>query len=386
MKNFFKKIFSKINLDSKKTRVVLFTALILVVAFFVGKYFYDKYKPSDYTEMSVLVNSHKYALAEQKLHDLLKDNAQDPYFLVLVARTYIGRSDEVADTEVRNNYLTKAIQVLNTAESISPGLVEIYRVKGLAYLYIGDYVNSKVFYKKALSLEPNSTTVLIDLGNLYLTRRDIAGGFEVFSQILKANPDNEQAKVGFIKLYMLQYRYDKAIESGISLYRTTKDEDIKLQLVDVLAHAYLKTGEYKEAKTYFDMLYTQNPNSVLAVYGMAEVTFATEFDLRNISNSVKNAREFALKAINIDPTYPYSYVLLARIALITKDESAYDMYVESAKSALESYHFMTSSEKVDLLKTIPAFGVKQANVTIKQISVSKVSTSTSPNGLIILNK
>jgi tetratricopeptide (TPR) repeat protein len=384
MKDFFKKIVSKINLNSKRTKIIFVVALALVVLFFVGQYFYNKYHVSDYSEITTLVNNREYVLAEQKLQNLLKEDARDPYFLVLVARTYIGRSGQVRDPLAKKDYLNKSLQVLNTAEAIDPNIVGIYSMKGLAYLYLGERDFALTYYKKALSLEPDSQNLLVDLGNLYLTSNNIAGGFDVFSKILKNDPHNENAQIGLIRLFMLQQKYDQVIGNSFALFSTTQNENTKLQLAEIMGSAYLKLNKYTEAKKFFDYMLKDNPDSAFATYGLAEVSFSSSFDLKHIASSTEEAKTLALKSVSLDASYPYNYVLLARIALITKNKADYDKYLELAKTSLATYTFLQQYQKTDLLNTIPKFGVANTSVKIKQTSVT--STTTVPKGTIILRK
>ncbi|MDB5204291.1 MAG: repeat-containing protein [Candidatus Taylorbacteria bacterium] len=384
MKDFLKKIVSKINLNSKRTKIILVIAIVLVALFFIGRYFYNQNHISDYSQITILVNNREYVLAEQKLQALLSNDSSDPYFLILVARTYIGRSGQVGDATIKKDYLNKAIQVLNTAEGINDGIGQMYSIKGLAYLYLGEYDFALTYYKKALSLEPDSSNFLVDLGNLYLTTNDIAGGFDTFSKILKIDPNNENAQIGLIRLYMLQQKYDQAINSSYVLFTTTTNESIKSELAEIMGSAYLRVNKYVEAKKFFSYILNGNPNSAFANYGLAEVSFDSSFDLKHIASSTEESRQLALKSVSLDATYPYNYVLLARIALITKNKADYDKYVNLAKTSLASYAFILQNQKDNLLKTIPAFGVVNKNVTIKQTSVT--STTTRPQGSIILRK
>ncbi len=384
MKDFFKKIVSKINLNSKRTKIIFVVAIVLVALFFIGRYFYNQNSISDYSEITILVNNREYVLAEQKLQGLLSNDAKDPYFLILVARTYIGRSGQVGDAAQKKDYLNKAIEVLNNAETINNGIAQMYSIKGLAYLYLGEYDFALTYYKKALSLEPDSQNFLVDLGNLYLTTSNISGGYDTFTKILKINSNNEDAQIGLIRLNMLQQRYDQAINRSYVLFATTQDANIKLQLAEIMGSAYLKVNKYKEAKQFFSYLLSANPNSAFANYGLAEVSFDSTFDLKHMASSTEESRQLALKSVSLDASYPYNYVLLARIALITKNKADYDKYLELTKTSLATYTFLQKNQKDNLLKTIPVFGVKNQNVTIKQISVT--STTTRPQGPIILKK
>lgn len=382
MRDFLKKIVSKINLNSKKTKIIILIAIILIALFFVGRYFYNKYNISDYSEITILVNNREYILAEQKLQGLLEDNAKDPYFLILVARTYVGLAGQGGETIQKNEYLTRSIQTLNIAESINPSISQIYRIKGLAYLNLGEFISSATFYKKALSLNPGSIDILNDLGNLYLVSGDINNTLTYFSMVIEIDPKNEQASIGMIKVLVLQKRYDQALGHALVLDSDVVNSDIKLQLFEILGNVYFNLERYDDAKVSYTDALNINPNSVYAQYGLAEVSFAKSFDLKNVLESTKEAKSLAEKAITIDPSYPYSYIFLTKIAKLTKNKADYDKYLVLAKDKLNSYIYLGTTQKNNLLKTIPAFESKgNDNVNIKVMSVQ--STTTPPKGLII---
>lgn len=382
MKDFFRRIFSKIRLSSKKTKMIFVGALALVALFFVGRYFYLQNFISDYSRITILVNNREYVRAEEELQPLLIDDAEDPYFLVLVARTYIGRSGEISDLVQKKDYLTKAIKVLNTAESIDSSIAEIYRIKALAYLNLGEFAYAGAFYKKALKLEPKSVVILNDIGNLMLITHNINKAYQNFKDVLDIDAQNEQAQVGLIRIMVMQNKFDQAIGQARVLYSKSVNRDIKIQLAEIIATLHMKLVQYSEAENAFRNLVSLESKSIVGHYGLAEVAFAKNLDLRNPIDSTKEAKSLAERALGINDGYPYTYILLTRIAILTKNKLDFDKYLPLAKDKTNSYVYLNAKEKADLIESISVFElVKADNVKIKLYSAK--ATTTRPQGSII---
>jgi len=381
MRDFLQRVIAIISSTSKRTKLLIAVAFLLIALFFVGRYYYNQHHISDYSEMTMLVNDHKYIEAEQRIGDFLVDNAKDPYFLVLIARTYVGRSSQSNDPVMKKGYLLKSIQALNDAERINGNIVEIFRIKGLVYLNLGEFKLSETFYRKAISLEPKSVSTLNDLGNLMLIKKDIDQAYQSYKTAIDLEPQNEQAKVGLIRLMLIQSKYDQALGQARVLYENTTDSNVKVLLGEIMGNIYSKLTDYSKAIQSYNNVITINPNSVYALYGLAEVSFAKNFNINNISQSTLDAVQYAKKTIDVDPAYPHSYVLLARLASLNDNKSEYDTYSTLAKATINDYLFMNKSEKEKLLALIPDFGVNGSNnVKIKVLS-ARVSTTT-PSSLI----
>ncbi len=370
MKDFFKKNLPKINFGSKRMRVIFVIALLLIVLFFVGRYVYNRMHVSDYSHLTILINSHEYVLAEQELQGFLANNSNDPYFLILAARTYIGLGEMSKDAEARQEMFLKAIKFVNSAESINNEIPELYKTKGIAYFNLGEIKSAEIFYKKALDLDPGSVDLQISLGDLALLNHNVNKSYEYYNRVISIDPTNIKARIGITKLMQLQKRYDLALNYAREVYTdSTLESSDKAQLAELIGQLYFKNKNYFDSERFYNFALETNPTSVYALYGLAETEFARSFSLSSVATSTLRAKELAEKAVIVDPLYPYTYILLSRIASLSKDKDKYDKYSVLAKKSIEAYPFIDTDDKKNLLKLIPTYIPSQnINIKIKVIS------------------
>ena len=67
----------------------------------------------------------------------------------------------------------RAIGKLKKAQREEPSNADIFNYLGFAHRKIGDYENSKIFYKEALAIQPDHKLALEYQGELFLTLHDI---------------------------------------------------------------------------------------------------------------------------------------------------------------------------------------------------------------------
>jgi tetratricopeptide (TPR) repeat protein len=367
---------------SKKTKNFLLIFISVLVIFFVVDYVYLKIHKGPYSNITELINNNEYGLADKELSELLKKNPDDVYFLILAARANIGLSENTFDIEMRNLYLSKARSFLVRAEKISPDYTEVYRMKGLMYVYMGEFVQAEMSYKKMFTLSEPTSKDWSDLGRVYLMQGDVTSAPDSFNKALKLDPNNEDAQIGNIRVLVFQNKNDVIVNVALPIYNKTSDKKNKLQLAEIIGNAYSKLTKYNDAKKYFDEGLALDSNSVSINYGLAELSFYSSFDFQNTLESTKEAKTLVEKAIQLDPLYPYSYALLTRIADATNNKPDYDKYLNLTKEKLKDYPFMNTRQKEVFLKTIPEFNKSSGNVTIKVLSVKSTPGVAGENNIL----
>ncbi len=74
---------------------------------------------------------------------------------------------------IKKEKYIRAIGKLEKAQREEPNNADIFNYLGFAHRKIGDYENSKIFYKEALAIQPDHKLALEYQGELFLTLRDI---------------------------------------------------------------------------------------------------------------------------------------------------------------------------------------------------------------------
>ena len=74
---------------------------------------------------------------------------------------------------IKNDKHERAIKKLKKAIKEEPDNADIYNYLGFAHRKIGDYDNSKIYYKEALSIQPDHKLALEYQGELFLKLDDV---------------------------------------------------------------------------------------------------------------------------------------------------------------------------------------------------------------------
>ncbi len=371
---------------SKKVKIGLLIFISILTILYVANYFYIRSYERTYDSVTVLVNNGEYRKAHERLISILEQHPNDPYFLILDARANIGMSQGNLNIRVKRSYLARSTSLLKKAEEINPKIVEIYRLRGLTYMYLGEFSLAELAYKKMLTLNDDSSKGWVDLGNVYLLQGNITEAGNSFTKASNLDPNNEQALIGSIKILALQNRFDRVINLAVPLYIKVTDKGIKLQLAEIIGNAYSKLTEYDQAKKYLNEGLTMNPNSVAINYIIAEVSFYSSFNIKDPVGSTDDAKRRANNVITLDTSYPFSYGLLTRIASVSNKLDDYNKYLELTKDKIKDYAFMNQSQKDAFIKSLPLFNKASGNVTLKVRSVKSVDSQTQSNTNALIRK
>ena len=74
---------------------------------------------------------------------------------------------------IKKDKYERAIKKLEKANKEEPDNADVYNYLGFAHRKIGDYDNSKTYYKKALSIQPDHKLALEYQGELFLRLDDV---------------------------------------------------------------------------------------------------------------------------------------------------------------------------------------------------------------------
>lgn len=371
---------------SKRAKIGLLIFISILSILYVANYFYIRSYQNSYTNITELVNNGEYRAAYEKLIDILEKKPNDSFFLILAARANIWLAEETGNTRMKNLFLAKSLAFLLRAEKIDPKIVEIYRLRGLTYMYLGEFSLAELAYKKMLTLNDDSSKGWVDLGNIYLLQGNITESGNSFTKASELDPNNDQALIGNIKILALQNRFDRVINLAVPLYIKVTDKGIKLQLAEIIGNAYSKLTKYSEAIKYLNEGLTMNPNSVAINYLIAEVSFYSSFNIKDPVGSTDDAKRRANNVVALDISYPFSYGLLTRIASVSNKLDDYNKYLQLTKNKIKDYAFMNQSQKDAFIKSLPLFNKASGNVKLKVTSVKSVSSQTQSNTNTLISK
>ena len=338
---------------------------------------YQKWKPVDLNQLTQYINNRQFDLAKTEVDRLSGLQSKDTLLLILTGKTYLGLASQESDKQTKTGYLNNALFAFMRAEAIDQNIVEVYRGIATVYQSVGKFDLAENNFKKALVLNSDNVSIIDDLANLDLITGNILNASSYYSQALKLDKNDIEARIGVTKILVSQRNYPQADRLGRSIYFSTIDPGVKSRVGELLGQIELKLNNYPEAQKFFAEALNLNPKSVYAAYGLAETEFDQKFTLSNkgMTTAYARASELAKKAIAIDSTYPYPYILLTRIASASQDKTSYDMYVDQAKKAIGSYIYMTAGTKKEQLALLPAFQ-PDFSTDVKIKIVTKRTTTT----------
>ncbi|MDF2436354.1 MAG: hypothetical protein K0Q95_730 [Bacteroidota bacterium] len=92
------------------------------------------------------------------------------------------------------NEVPNAIGVFESILKENPKFVPALTNLGYAYLVSGNAVRAEIYYKRALTLDPDYEPLLMNTAGLMIYQKKYSEAREVLSRVIKKNPNNEQAK------------------------------------------------------------------------------------------------------------------------------------------------------------------------------------------------
>lgn len=178
-------------------------------------------------------------------------------------------------------------------------LFESYRDVGAAWFSNQNFEKSEEWYSRAGNLNPEVTTVIIDIAYLKFHQELPDKAKELFLQVLETEKDN------FDAYYGLAYYYDKKDnkEDAILNYQTC----LRLRphwndtINNLIGNLHYSGGEYKEAASYYSKAVEANDNYPVYRKNLAGAfqELAEQF-VKAVNYS--EAEKFYLQAVNTDTT------------------------------------------------------------------------------------
>jgi tetratricopeptide (TPR) repeat protein len=149
---------------------------------------------------------------------------------------------------------------------------QLYNKEPNNYLYLNKLAESLINlkeYKKAIAILEEAVRdgrhrpqAKIRLGELYHISGDVEGGIQIWNDILKEYPDNQQVHLRIARTASDRKEYDKAIEIYKELQSLSGPSDL---ISSELGEVYMQAGNYELAMQEFLALVRQNPDRLTYV-------------------------------------------------------------------------------------------------------------------------
>jgi tetratricopeptide (TPR) repeat protein len=235
--------------------------------------------------------------AIQEFREVLKADAKS-----------ITANDWLAKTYMSKKRYPAAIALLQKApadETLQMDLV-------MAYSGIGENGRAMQLLTEMEKERPYSAVPHSGMANIYTQQRRYEEAAKEFQEALRLNPGDEAARASYIRLLLLQAKFDAALPYAEEYKRShPNDFDASYLLGDV----YRELGKYAEAKTLLEQAVKMNPGNFAATYNLGLVYAKT--------GEAAEARAQLEKAIQIEPSSPEAHFQLAAVlrSLSLQDEA-----------------------------------------------------------------
>tara|TARA_Y100001978_G_C23695519_1_gene437295 strand:+ start:114 stop:971 length:858 start_codon:yes stop_codon:yes gene_type:complete len=99
----------------------------------------------------------------------------------------------LAEAQIANKLYDNALNSIKEGKKIDPKMSELYFSESSIFIKQNKIKDAQKSLKKALSLKPNNTAGIFQLGNLYLMEKNFYKSLNTFNEAININPDFWQA-------------------------------------------------------------------------------------------------------------------------------------------------------------------------------------------------
>ncbi len=234
---------------------------------------------------------------------------------------------------------SESIQYFNQAIETDPNFefAYFYRLDNL--FRMGQIDEARADAEKLLSLDDQNVLYYEKLAAIDMEKRDFVSAEVICDKVLSIEPDN----IPFISLRAdirtKQKKYALAIEDYLTLQAT---EDFELLeptgIYIATGFAYLNLEDYANARIHLEKAKDLNPNHPLALAYLG-------YSLTHL-DEVDNGVELINDSIDIAPNISYTYLLLAKVAIVLNEMEDAKECIELAQEHNQEGHL---SEEIDAL-------------------------------------
>lgn len=237
--------------------------------------------------------------------------------------------DLSAQNSLANLYITikEGEQALLILETIAPDKLEqnpeLLKKLGTAYLLTGQNEKGLAALKKAGELSPKDLLIKERMVTGYLQSGDMFNAISGLEQ-LAAQENKKNTKYMLITTYIQEKQYDKALSRIKDFLQKTPSDPNLYNFQAVIA---VLNKDYTAAKNYYMKALQIDKNYLSAYLGLAQLALKSE--------QYKEADQNLQKVIAIKPDFVKAYVYRAGIAQIENNEALAISILENALSTIK---------------------------------------------------
>ncbi len=260
---------------------------------------------------------------------------------------YYGASEDFTKAYANNRFLTdalyyraiaaiemnqyqQALKDLILAIDIDDRQGEYFHARAYLHTVFGDTLGAISDYEKSIQLNAANPGVHLNLGLLYLYRKDYLKASDHANKALIIDPSNSEAHLLKANIAHFQQQYPEAIKEYLSVL---EQDSTMAKAAFYLGICYQETKKYDSALVYFNKTIQLNPDNSVCYYHRALLYAETE--------QYPLAMADLDKVISINPNHLFSYHLRGVVKIYMKDytgaESDFSKAIELYPLMLDAY-------------------------------------------------
>ncbi len=207
-------------------------------------------------KVEILIQQKKYNEAEKILKDLLSGDANNIYYLSMLAEVYLQQDKfDIAGT------------ITDNAIGISPDSPHLFYMKARIAIQQDKYDDAELHISQAINLDPFDADYFAMHGNIRLARKDYAEALKLADSALEIDPENLLAlntrSTALLKL-------NKKEESFSTIEGALREDPNNAYTHANYGWGLLEKGDHKKALEHFREALKNDPHFEYAQSGMIE--------------------------------------------------------------------------------------------------------------------
>jgi putative PEP-CTERM system TPR-repeat lipoprotein len=223
---------------------------------------------------------------------------------------------------MRMNNVDEAINVLTKLNESRPDDFRVLSLLSNGYMQQGNQVKSIEMLNRAVYVKPDQASTRLQLGAALMREPNtVSLGQNELKKALELDPELEKAELTLFMSHIRQKEYAEALESAKRIEQANLDKSMGSNLIAI---AYLTSGEKDKAKNKLENTLSQFPADELTSHNLARL------HLQN--NEFAEARKLYLAVLDKTPAHLQS---LNQLAFISAKEGNKTEMIQWLKKAVE---------------------------------------------------
>lgn len=202
---------------------------------------------------------------------------------------------------------------------------KLWRNVGLIHLRMGDTEKGIKHLEKAIELAPEMIARKLELAQIYIQANSTESVAQLFDAVFDIDPNNQEALLLSISLYMQEKNYDKAFDSIMALRKINDRNPLSYNLAGGF---FIKQGEIEDARKAFNQALAVDPKYIAAYRNLAKIAI--------VEKKFDEALGYYKKILEYAPEDLDS--LLVTASLLKADEKR-ELAEQILRQAIELYPF-----------------------------------------------